>query len=86
MAVDAQKAASSPAQADTPLSKEGAAFLRGLISRTEKLGENSGDEEIEAQDVARFRLLSNILKVPGIFERLVYMTQTYCSLKEKALI
>lgn len=47
---------------NTPLSKEGVKFLRGFISRTESASSDEAEEVIGALDIARFRLLSNILK------------------------
>jgi hypothetical protein len=43
---------------ETPFSKEGAQFLRELISKTER---HSEEEPIEAVEVARFRLLAGVV-------------------------
>ncbi|MDO9268238.1 MAG: DUF4062 domain-containing protein [Methylobacter sp.] len=47
---------------DTPLSIEGAKFLRDFISKTER---DTKKEPIEAIEVARFRLLANIVGKQG---------------------
>jgi hypothetical protein len=61
-----QSAETTKAAKETPLSLEGAAFLRDLISRAE-----NGDpqEAISSLDVARFRLLANQLGEPGNDDR-----------------
>lgn len=48
--------------ADTPLSNEGATFLRGFVSRTESNPNGSGPA---ASDVARFRLLATVVRSDG---------------------
>lgn len=50
---------------DIPVSSEGVAFLRDLIRRMEQ----SGDQDVAAIDVARFRLLSGMLYRAGNDER-----------------
>jgi hypothetical protein len=54
-----EKIGSAP---DTPLSIEGASFLREFISKTERDAEK---ESIKAIEVARFRLLANIIGSRG---------------------
>jgi Domain of unknown function (DUF4062) len=49
------------AKKETPLSAEGATFLRNFVDSTERVGRDS----IEAVDVARFRLLAGVVGTHG---------------------
>ncbi len=61
-----QQGESVTSPAETPLSIEGAKFLREFISKTERKDEN---ENIEAVEIARFRLLSNLVGKTGNDDR-----------------
>lgn len=62
-----REAAEVPSEArETPLSVEGARFLRGFISKTER---DAMQEPIEPVEVARFRLLANLIGGHGNDER-----------------
>src|SRR5262249_25105154 len=52
----------TPFSIDTPFSQEGATFLRDLIAKT---GRASESEPITAVEVARFRLLGDVIRVQG---------------------
>lgn len=55
-------ASSSPLTGDTPLSREGASFLRDFVLRTEQLAQPS---EVDAAEIARFRLLATVVRNDG---------------------
>lgn len=61
-----QAAETTSSASETPLSIEGAKFLRELISKTERDAEQ---EPIAAVEVARFRLLANLIGSQGNDER-----------------
>jgi hypothetical protein len=52
----------SHVDADSPLSREGVGFLRALLGKTERVDER---DKIAAVEVARFRLLANVIKRTG---------------------
>ena len=61
-----QAAETSSSPPETPLSIEGAKFLRELISKTER---SSAGEAISAVEIARFRLLANLVGKQGNDDR-----------------
>lgn len=68
---------------ETPLSTEGVIFLREFTSKTAR---DAGKNLISAAEVARFRLLANIVGVGGMMgDHSACMTQTYFIPKVKIL-
>lgn len=63
-----QTAETANSQAETPLSVQGAKFLRDFISKTER---NAEEDPISAVEVARFRLLAALVGVEGNDNRLL---------------